>query len=278
MDAVIKIISTSFLVITVSLALSIIYFSSNQKSFATNDDLWYPGKVVKKDTYFRYKINDSRINNGTPFEMIIYFNDHNVANKTWTATVITLYDNQVVNETFYLDDFDLRIANYTLPRTVPLYESEPSQHGYFSDIGWVSLLVNKGIRPEGNHLSPPTPWFTPGLGSLEEFDHNGTEIVTVPAGTFNCTKLVVMVVASISIGDTLWINKDLPYPIKQHIGQYNSLKKSYPNAIELEEIGHGHPKIPEFPASVPIIVAIAFVIGILLFNMRYVSKFYFRYT
>jgi hypothetical protein len=272
MDAVIKIISTSFLVITVSLALSIIYFSSNQKSFATNDDLWYPGKVVKQDTYFRYKINDSSINNGTPFEMIIYFNDHNVANKTWTATVITLYDNQVVNETFYLDDFDLRIAN----NTVPLYEMEPSKRGYSSDVDWVSLLVNKWSQPEGNHLSPPLLCTTPGLGVIELFNNNGTEIVTVPAGTFNCTKLVVMEGAIGFIGDTLWINKDLPYPVKQHFDTYNPIKKSYPNAIELEEIGHGHPKIPEFPASVPIIVAIAFVIGILLFNVRHVSKFYFR--
>ena len=90
---------------------------------------------------------------------------------------------------------------------------------------------------------------------------NGTKMIGVDAGTFNCTELVG------PGGDVAWINKELPFPVA---GSYfrgisgsslsNTTNAYYLN-YHLVAIGNNVPTVPEFQPS-PLIVSLAITIAV----------------
>ena len=81
------------------------------KSLSENNDSWYIGKSARQNMYVKYKIEDNGTNNGNPYEMTIYFKEHDLDNQYWNATVSVAYNDKIVTGTFHLADDNLRILS-----------------------------------------------------------------------------------------------------------------------------------------------------------------------
>lgn len=206
-------------------AIALFGISISQQAFAqsSGDDLWYYGKGIKPDTYLKYKIQDTNVNNGNPYEMIIYFDHYDNNTGYWVAPIFVITNGTVLNDTFHIDTTK-QFWNVFFGNTVSP-EIKPYKDEFYTHI--LSLWL--AATEPGSSLNArewiPYPEFHAAL--------NGTQKITVLAGTFNCTEVLT---GSPSQIDKTWINKDLPYPVKG-------------SGYELEEIGHGYPTVPEFQSA-----------------------------
>ena len=249
-----------------------------QYSFAqssqNSDNLWYFGKGIKEDTYFKYRIYDNSTRDPTDpsynytkgipvtFDIIIYFSNQNDSTGAWSGQVFVVANGTVINGTYQEDpsrkNFNVIFGN---PEMKPYY------YEYLSTVETMSGFAVKPGSSLSAHEWVPVPEFHAGL--------NGTQNITVPAGTFNCTVLISG--GPYSIAKT-WINKDLPYPVKGTY-PYESMRqvwnpatqeyvtivgeKKHLTEFELLEIGQGYPTVPEFPFAIP--VFLASIISIIVF-------------
>lgn len=231
-------------VVTVSciaLILSIIIVTSISHTqgfaFAATQDsnLWYVGKAAKQNMYVKYLVQDNATNNGYAYEMTIYFRDYDPVNKYWTSSVFVAYNGHAINGTFHLnDDGTLYVLdNSTIPA-----EMEPYRNSYFHTIDWIGW----GMFKPGKSLDYPSWQIRPDGPPLRLSNMENT---FVPAGTFNSTLLTVK-------QTKIWINKDLPYPVKEIlISDWAIPNPPLWASVELLEVGEGYPKtVSEVPIKI----------------------------
>jgi len=205
--------------------------------------------------FLKYKIQDYSVNGGKPFEMIIYFEKNDTVNGYWIAPVFVLYNNEIINGTFHLDES--RSMNVLDSSVIP-NELVPYKNAYFRTLDGLYYFTIKPISLDAKI------WYAYGHDISGQLEVNGIEKVTVPAGTFNCTLL------GSSSEPTALVNKDLPYPVKgQQRGYVNG---TFPivSSYELEEIGEGYPNVPEFPLA--LLVLLMALIPIIFLKPRKVSS------
>ena len=202
-----------------------------QQAFAqsSGDDLWYFGKGLKPDTYFKYQIyNVSRdidepsykCTNCIPatFDMVIYFASQDNNTGFWAGQVFVIANGTVINGTY---QEDLSRKNFAF------IFGNPAMKPYYYEYWYTIEHLSDFAREPGSPLNAHA-WY---IDPEHVIALDGIRNITVPAGMFNCTKVIQGLPQY-----TTWINKDLPYPVKGP-------------GYELEEIGQGYPA-KEFPKNI----------------------------
>src|SRR5919106_518511 len=81
--------------------------SNSPASPGHNSNIWYIGKGVKANSYYKFKIQDHDTNEGQPFTMTLYFKDFNKKEGYWIVPVYIIDDQgKVINGTFHLSARD----------------------------------------------------------------------------------------------------------------------------------------------------------------------------
>jgi hypothetical protein len=222
----------------------------------TDENLWYVGKGAKEDTYLKYRIQHSDINDGQSFNMTLYFDELDSTGTYWIAPVFVEYQGKVLNGTFHLRDKNLyALKDSAIPANMTIYND-----AYRKTLVLLFPIADKTL-PRSLDASH---WDRIFCSDCAGIDRLGAERITVPAGTFDTT---IMGHNSTLVHVKIWINKDLPYPIKEDYDERYENLSSKPTLakFELLEIGEGYPRvIPEFTSgasSMNIALTIAAMIG-----------------
>jgi hypothetical protein len=235
-----KVFALTILSIAMSVALintpiSVIYPGSVYGA----DDNWYVGKGVKPNMYVTYKIQSHDTNQGQPFTMTIYFKEFNDTGHYWVAPVYVNDQGKIINGTFHLSDLDLTaLGSSKIPPAMSPYRS-----AYTSSLEWLSAFVPK----PGQSLSSPNWGKIAAIGG-SPIGPGGQEKITVPAGTFD-TKVISW---HKGVDNKIWINKDMPYPIKaQTFADTTTTNPPIQYAFELVATGQGQPAVPKSVLEIP---------------------------
>jgi hypothetical protein len=234
--------------ITISVILILAAFSTagilaldrgNLSKNAYADESWYLGKGVQPNMYVTYKIQNHDTNQGQPFTMTIYFKQFDTKNSYWIAPVFVVdQSGTVINGTFHLSDLDLSILGSS---DVPTKLS-PYRSAYTSSLQWLAAFVPK----PGQSLSAAYWGKIASIGG-SPIAPGGTAKVTVPAGTFD-TKVITY---HKGVDNNIWINKDLPYPVKAStFADVTTTNPPVQYAFDLLAIGKGNPPLPKSQAAV----------------------------
>lgn len=170
----------------------------------------------------------------TPYYLAIYFDHFDNSTDSWKGKVMVPTNGgfvPTINFTFYLGSglhrsefvhsgFDYLANAYS--RTVGSLEWSAAYPG--------SSLIAKA-------------WEYGTGGAIFLVPLNGTKMISVGAGTFNCTELL-------NGNGKTWINKDLPFPVKGfQTGGYEAPGQGVFHTYmeyDLLQIGTGMPSLPEF--------------------------------
>jgi hypothetical protein len=235
-----KVFALTILSIAMSVALintpiSVIYPGSVYGA----DDNWYVGKGVKPNMYVTYKIQSHDTNQGQPFTMTTYFKEFNDTGHYWVAPVYVNDQGKIINGTFHLSDLDLTaLGSSKIPPAMSPYRS-----AYTSSLEWLSAFVPK----PGQSLSSPNWGKIAAIGG-SPIGPGGQEKITVPAGTFD-TKVISW---HKGVDNKIWINKDMPYPIKaQTFADTTTTNPPIQYAFELVATGQGQPAVPKSVLEIP---------------------------
>lgn len=221
-------------------SLLLISQSSMNKGFAQAGDLWYVGDGAKNDMYVTYRIQDQDTNAGRPFEMTIYFKDYNDTGKYWVAPTFVVDQGRVYNGTFHLSDLDLTaLGSSQIAPEMAKYRS-----AYTNSLKWLSSFVSK----PGESLTAQYWGKIASIGG-SPIAPSGKASVTVPAGTFDTTKILWHK----GIDNTIWIKDGFPYPVKaQTFADITTGNPPIQFAFELLATGQGQPKQPESREEIPV--------------------------
>jgi hypothetical protein len=220
-----------------SVAISSVVIIKN--AYAADDNNWYVGKGVKPNTYVSYKIQNGDTNNGRPFIMTIYFKEFNNTGKYWVAPTFVVDQGEVINGTLHLSDLDLSVlgTSNTPDKMLPYLSA------YTSSIHWLASFVPK----PGQSLSAPYWGKIASIGG-SPIAPGGSAKVTVPAGTFD-TKVITY---HKGVDNSIWINKDLPYPVKaQTFADVTTGNPPVQYAFDLLATGQGSPPTPKSQLEIP---------------------------
>ncbi len=235
-----KVFALTILSISISVALmntpiSVIYSGIVYGS----GDNWYVGQGVKPNMYVTYKIQSHDTNQGQPFTMTIYFKEFNDTGRYWIAPVYVNDQGAIINGTFHLSDLDLTaLGSSQIPPAMSPYRS-----AYASSLEWLAAFVPK----PGQSLSSPNWGKIASIGG-SPIGPGGQEKITVPAGTFD-TKVILW---HKGVDNKIWINKDMPYPIKaQTFADVTTTNPPVLYAFELLATGQGQPPLPKSVIEVP---------------------------
>src|SRR5918912_2877599 len=211
--------------------------SSVKNAYAQGGNNWYVGKGAQPNTYYTYKIQNADTDHGQPFTMNIYFKQFNSTGHYWIAPVYVVTQGQVFNGTFHLSDLDLSVLGTSkIPANMSKYAS-----AYTNSIHWLASFVPK----PGLSLSAPYWGKIASIGG-SPIAPTGSAKVTVPAGTFD-TKVITY---HKGVDNNIWINKDLPYPVKAStFADVTTGNPPIQYAFDLLAIGKGNPPVPKSQAE-----------------------------
>jgi hypothetical protein len=210
-----------------------------KNAYAADDNNWYVGKGVRPNTYVSYKIQNGDTNNGRPFIMTIYFKEFNNTGKYWVAPTFVVDQGEVINGTLHLSDLDLSVLGTSnIPDKMLPYIS-----AYTSSIHWLASFVPK----PGQSLSAAYWGKIASIGG-SPIAPGGSAKVTVPAGTFD-TKVITY---HKGVDNNIWINKDLPYPVKAStFADVTTGNPPVQYAFDLLATGQGSPPTPKSQLEIP---------------------------
>jgi hypothetical protein len=227
-----------FLVTVLGSSILLLIVGDSSIAFAQGDS-WYVGKGAKPDTYYTYQIQNLDTNQGRPFLMTIYLEDYDEANKYWIAPVYVVDQGEVYNGTFHLSDLDMS----ALGSSVVSPEMAPYRNAYSSSLQWLASYVPK----PGQSLSAPNWGKIAAIGG-SPISPGGSAEVTTPAGTFNTVDVSWVYGAT----NHIWVNPDLPYPVKaETFAGVTSGNPPVLFAFELQATGTGQPPPPEAVVETP---------------------------
>jgi hypothetical protein len=213
--------------------------SSLNNALAQGNNLWYVGDGAKKGMYVTYRIQDQDTNAGRPFDMTIYFKDHNDTGKYWIAPTFVVDEGRVINGTLHLSDLDSTALNSQIPKEMNEYRS-----GYSNSLKWLSAFVSK----PGQSLTAPYWGKIAAIGG-SPISPSGKAVITTPAGTFNTT----VITWHKGVDNNIWIKDGFPYPVKAQT--YADITTGNPPtqfAFELLATGQGQPKQPQSKETIAV--------------------------
>jgi hypothetical protein len=219
---------------------AILLFSQSSLNYAVaqGNNLWYVGDGAKKGMYVTYRIQDQDTNAGRPFDMTIYFKDHNNTGMYWIAPTFVVDEGRVINGTLHLSDLDSTALNSQIPKEMNEYRS-----GYSNSLKWLSAFVSK----PGQSLTAPYWGKIASIGG-SPISPSGKATITTPAGTFNTT----VITWHKGVDNNIWIKDGFPYPVKAQT--YADITTGNPPtqfAFELLATGQGQPKQPVSKEEIP---------------------------
>lgn len=208
-------------------------FAQAADNSATNNDdnWWYVGKGAKENMYMKYQMQYYSVNNGQPFNMTIHFHKFNNTREYWLTSVLVEDGNnkgQVFNATFHLGNGNLGILpSSQIPSNMKAY-----QDVYSDTLDWLSASTYKGA---GQSLDAKN-WGRIAAPDLVIVRNLGSERVKVPGGAFDTT---VFGRIDNTTEHRVWINKDLPYPVKENFKIFNENTSAWSlkDRFELLEVG-----------------------------------------
>jgi hypothetical protein len=222
------------------------------------DNTWYFGKGIKPHSYLLYKYGSYSVdNNGTmtlgssEYYFAVYYDHFDNLTSSWSGKVIT---NQVSPTS--INNFTL-VPRRAIGDTNLVYNYHENAAGSLTKrqeaLDQAARNYNFGVHMLYEYAPYPRSLSDSNWSSV---DHpasyaklNGTKMVTVEAGTFNCTELDVK--DGYWEDNKAWINKDLPLPVKG--SSYTSSNGTshhyvkYYSTYRLAAIGNNMPTVAEFP-------------------------------
>jgi hypothetical protein len=226
------------LIITATMTSNITDLRSIKKAYAADDNNWFLGKGAKPNMYVTYKISEHDTNEGQPFEMTIWFKQQDKTGN-WIAPVFVVDQGKVISGTFRLSALDLTaLGTSAIPK-----ELSPYRNAYANSLQWLAAFVPK----PGQSLSAAYWGKIAAIGG-SAIAPSGTAKVTVPAGTFD-TKVITW---HKGVDNHIWINKDLPYPVKaQTFADVTTGIAPIQYTFDLLAIGQGQPTAPKTQIQIP---------------------------
>jgi hypothetical protein len=213
---------------------AILLFSqpSLNNAVAQGNNLWYVGDGAKKGMYVTYRIQDQDTNAGRPFDMTIYFKDHNDTGKYWIAPTFIVDEGRVINGTLHLSDLDsTALGSSQIPKEMNEYRA-----GYSNSLKWLSAFVSK----PGQSLSAQYWGKIASIGG-SPISPSGKATISTPAGTFNTT----VITWHKGVDNNIWIKDGFPYPVKaQTFADITTGNPPTQFAFTLLATGQGQPKQP----------------------------------
>ncbi|HEY7111110.1 MAG TPA: hypothetical protein VH415_16910 [Nitrososphaeraceae archaeon] len=206
---------------------------------ALADNVWYVGDGAKQGLFLKYSIQDHDTRQGKQFEMTIYFKNFSAVDHYWIAPTFVLDNGKVINGTFHLSELDLTaLGSSSIPKEMLPYKS-----AYTDTLQWLAAFVPK----PGQSLTAPYWGKIASIGG-QAIAPSGQEKVTVPAGTFDTTKI------SWHKGkdNNIWINNNLPYPVKAET--FADVTTGIPPIqykFQLLQAGQGEPAMPKSKIQIP---------------------------
>jgi hypothetical protein len=207
--------------------------SSSPVSPDYNSNIWYIGKGVKANSYYTYKIQDHDTNEGQPFTMTLYFKDFNKKENYWIVPVYVVDEQgKAISGTFHLSTLDLSVLGTSSISA----EMKPYRSAYTDSLQWLASFVPK----PGQSLAASYWGKIASIGG-SAIGPSGSAKIKVPAGTYDTTLLSYHK----GVDNRIWINKDLPYPIKaETYADVTTGKPPIQYAFNLQATGQGQPPIP----------------------------------
>jgi hypothetical protein len=214
--------------------------SSQNNAVAQGNNLWYVGDGAKKGMYVTYRIQDQDTNAGRPFDMTIYFKDHNDTGMYWIAPTYVVDEGRVINGTLHLSDLDsTALGSSQIPPEMSKYRS-----GYSNSLKWLSAFVSK----PGQSLSAQYWGKIASIGG-SPISPSGKATIITPAGAFNTT----VITWHKGVDNNIWVKDGFPYPIKaQTFADITTGNPPIQFAFDLLATGQGQPKPPESKETIPV--------------------------
>ena len=209
-----------------------------KNAYAADDNNWFLGKGAKPNIYVTYKIYEHDTNEGQPFEMTIWFKQQDKTGN-WIAPVFVVDQGKVISGTFKLSALDLTaLGTSILPK-----EMSPYRNAYANSLQWLASFVPK----PGQSLSAAYWGKIAAIGG-SAISPSGTAKVTLPAGTFDTN----VITWHKGVDNHIWINKDLPYPVKaQTFADVTTGIAPIQYTFDLLAIGQGQPTTPKTQIEIP---------------------------
>lgn len=210
-------------------------------AYAQQDDLWYPGEGIKQDTYFTYRIQEFDTNDEQPYEMTLYFQEQDQDGDWMVPAFVVDDDGSVISGTMKLSDSMASLAGGDdVPQNMIDYIS-----GYSGSLHWVDSFTTKA---DPKSLSAPN-WGRSGNIGGSDLKPSGKETITVPAGTYETT---VLVLHKGQADSKIWVQNGFPFPIKALF--FTDTTAGAPQTqfeFELLKTGTGKPETPSGAQEVP---------------------------
>jgi hypothetical protein len=208
-------------------------------AYAQGNDLWYPGEGVKQDMYVKYKIQEYDTNDGQPYEMTMWFQEQQDGD--WIVPTFVVDQGEVIQGTLKLSDSMGYLAGGS---NVP---AEMSDYigGYLGSLHWVDSFSTKA---DPKSLTSPN-WGRTGSIGGSDLKPSGQETITVPAGTFETT---VLILHKGQADSKIWIKNEFPFPVSALF--YTDTTSGAPEtqfAFDLLETGTGKPEVPISEEQIP---------------------------
>lgn len=205
---------------------------------AQNDRLWWVGEGAKQGMWVKYTVAELDLNDGRPFDIIIYFKEQQDGD--WLAPVYVIDQGTVISGTVKLGN---NLAAVSAGMNVP-EEMNKYLGAYARSLQWLEAFT-----PETKPLSlDAASWGRIACIGCEEIKPLRQEQITVPGGTFDTT----VVGWHKSTNNDIWIANGFPYPIKaQTYADVTTGTAPTLFAFELIGTGMGEPDVPE---SQPVVV------------------------
>lgn len=223
------------------LVFGILAFSLGAGNAHAQSNTWYVGEGVRQDTYVTYEIQDFLTNDGTPFQMTIYFQEQDDRG-AWIAPVYVVTQGEVLTGTFRLADNNLTpLGGGDVPDRLRPFES-----GYQNSLTILEGYANKGTPRSlsGN------PWGNVAGTGAAVIGPTGAESITVPGGNFDTA--VISFRAGVETS-RIWVADNFPYPVKAlTYATVTSPPAPINYAYELIEYGEGRPEVPEGTENIPV--------------------------
>ena len=264
----------------VAIGLLIVSIQSDARAQSSSDNIWYFGKGIRPNSYLMYVVDDDSgfsPTGASHFYFVIYLDRFDNNTNSWTGEAFANQNDKVSTNKFTY--FLSRTFNGTVFTSNVLRQCTGipclSNEEIFLDsaaraFGQIFGPFQQYAANPGKNLAD-SKWVSED-NPLAAVSLNGTKMIGVDAGTFNCTELVG------PGGDVAWINKELPFPVA---GSYfrgisgsslsNTTNAYYLN-YHLVAIGNNVPKVPEFPTEPLVIAAIAVTILVIVKNRSFASN------
>ncbi|HXV45875.1 MAG TPA: hypothetical protein VD736_04310 [Nitrososphaera sp.] len=208
-------------------------------AFAQADDLWYPGEGVEQDMYYKYNIREYQTNNRQFFELTLYFQEQQDGD--WIVPAFVVDEGKVIRGTWKLSDSMGYLAGSS---QVPA-EMNEFVGGYLGSLHWIDSFTTKR---DPKSLSSGN-WGRTGSIGGSDLKPSGQETITVPAGEYETT---VLVLHKGQADSKIWVMNEFPFPIKALF--FTDTTTGAPETqfeFELLETGKGKPEPPAEGELIP---------------------------